>query len=84
MDCNVCGLPLNQAQRSADGRYKSCPKCSTRNGQEHVYYEYPTCFGNTPSRATSLHREGPQSYCVPCRGDNIPTTTGILCSNVQR
>lgn len=46
-NCKVCGLPLNQSQRSADRKYKSCPKCSTKNGNEHIYYKYPENFGNT-------------------------------------
>lgn len=81
--CKICGEYLNDSQYSVDGKYKSCPSCSTANGQEHVYYQYPDCFGTTPKRATCNKPEGPQSYCTDCRGRGASNTTGLLCSQIK-
>lgn len=81
--CKVCGLPLNESQWSKDKEYKSCPKCSTKNGEEHIYYKYPENFGITPKRASTNYPEGPQSYCVPCRGNSIPEAKKVLCSELK-
>ena len=82
MKCKVCGKPLNVAQWSNDEQYKSCPKCSTEKGIEHVYYKYPDNFGNTEKRASTNHPDGPQSYCVPHRGRGSSTETRTLCSEL--
>lgn len=81
--CKVCGKYLNDSQYSKDGKYKSCPSCSTANGQEHVYYPYPESFGTTPKRATSNKPEGPQSYCTSCRGRGTNNACGLLCNQVK-
>lgn len=79
MNCTHCNRPLNKGQYHED--LKSCPKCSTRNGQEHVFYKYPKAFGTTPKRASARRPEGPQSYCVACRGGkDSPYFAPILCS----
>jgi len=81
MNCRVCGERLNIGQFRRDKQYKSCPKCSTENGTEHVYYTYPNNFGITEKRASSIHPEGPQSYCVSCRGRG-DTDEEVLCSEL--
>jgi hypothetical protein len=79
MNCTHCDRPLNEGQ--FHGNLKSCPRCSTRNGQEHVFYPFPDAFGITEKRASGKRPDGPQSYCVPCRGgSDIPNFTPILCS----
>ena len=80
--CKICGKLLNVSKYSKDGIYKSCPKCSTKNGEEHVYYEYPENFGTTYKRATTNYPDGPQSYCVRCRGSADKYTSGILCNKI--
>ena len=77
--CISCDKPLNSTQWRRDKQYKSCPKCSTENGNEHVYYEYPNAFGITEKRKSNKHPEGPQSHCVVCRGRGIPPNNQILC-----
>ena len=79
-NCIICGKPLNESQWRNDKQYKSCPRCSNNNGKEHVYYEYPDAFGITEKRKTSNHPEGPQSYCVSCRGPRESSANKILCS----
>ena len=79
MNCSHCNRPLNEGQFHED--LKSCPNCSTKNGHEHVFYQYPEAFGTTPKRASSRRPDGPQSHCVACRGaKDIPNFAPILCS----
>lgn len=73
-NCKHCGKQLNMAQSKDD--YKSCPRCSTNNGNEHIFYQYPDAFGKTDKRATINHPDGPQSYCTNCRGGNIGPYVG--------
>ncbi|HHV29571.1 MAG TPA: hypothetical protein GXX73_08250 [Clostridium sp.] len=81
-DCTHCGRPLNESQYRNNKQYKSCPNCSKKNGQEHVYYEYPSNFGTTLRRASANSPEGAQSYCVPCRSESGIASGGILCSEL--
>ena len=46
MNCTHCSRPLNEGQ--FHGNLKSCPRCSTRNGQEHVFYPFPDAIWNNP------------------------------------
>lgn len=83
--CRICQHPLNMSQyRILNGvQYKSCPNCSVADGQEHVFYQYPEAFGETPKRRTGRHPEGPQSYCVNCRGGcRGPHAGAIRCSTI--
>lgn len=80
--CNYCSKPLNQSQYNEERNMKSCPNCSTNNGDEHVFYEYPLAFGNTPTRETVTNPDGPQSYCIACRGNQPVVLTPTLCSNI--
>lgn len=80
--CKVCGQPLNETQWRKEKQYKSCPKCSVDNGDEHVYYEYPAYFGMTPKRSTTNNPDGPQSYCTSCRGTGGTTGNKVLCNEL--
>jgi hypothetical protein len=82
--CKHCGKPLNQSQyRRRDRTYKSCPRCSVEDGEEHIYYEYPSCFGTTPLRSTESTPDGAQSYCQLCRGGKrCPHQNHFRCSQL--
>ena len=83
--CKYCGKPLNQSQYNEDESYKSCPRCSKIDGEEHIYFPYPGCFGDTPKRSSDKHPDGPQSYCYVHRGNphrSIPSD-GIPCHNIK-
>lgn len=82
--CKVCGKPLNRSQYSKDSSYKSCPSCSERNGEQHVYYPYPKYFGTTLKRSSSNRPEGPQSYCESCRFDKNIYSNAKLCSEIEK
>ena len=80
--CSNCYQPLNETQWDATDRWKSCPRCSERNGSEHVFYD-PKMFGETPARATSERPNGPQSHCASCRSrGQAPAAEAHLCSKV--
>ncbi|MDY4078263.1 MAG: hypothetical protein SOY42_05690 [Clostridium sp.] len=82
--CIICGRPLNESQYSSDKQYKSCPRCSERNGKQHVYYPYPKSFGVTDKRASKNSPEGAQSYCTICRGRGINCSSQILCKDIVK
>lgn len=84
MLCRNCGKPLNESQYSRDGRYKSCPRCSVLNGEEYVYFPYPSEFGTTVKRESAKHPDGPQSHCTNHRAnpDNPVQAGGVLCSEL--
>lgn len=82
--CKICGRPLNETQWRNNKNFKSCPKCSEENGQEHVYYEYPRCFGTSNARITPNNPDGAQSYCVPCRGNGESYPNARLCSEFNQ
>ncbi|SHJ93058.1 hypothetical protein [Paramaledivibacter caminithermalis] len=81
--CRVCNKPLHESQRLTHNgiKIKSCPKCSTLNGKEHVYYEEHV-FGFTDERITHNNTDGIQSYCAPCRSDKLNTIHGIMCNQI--
>ena len=82
MTCQYCNKNLRESQRRTKGgrKFKSCPECSGRNGDYHVYKPYPEGFGETPLRASAKDPHGAQSYCTTCRGGNIVDGTH-LCSD---
>lgn len=85
MLCKICGKLFSESQYSKDGKYKSCPRCSMLNGEEHVYYLYPNEFGTTAKRSSADHPDGPQSYCArhrPKGCNNMIYGNGILCSEL--
>lgn len=84
MNCKHCNEELRKSlYRTKDNqKFKSCPECSGRNGDFHVYKRYPDAFGETPLRASDNNPHGPQSYCMPCRGRKVEN--GIyLCSDFK-
>lgn len=82
MNCKSCNKPLSESQYKNQKSLKSCPLCSVNNGDYHVYYRYPEAFGTTSKRATQNSPEGAQSYCTSCRGNQGPTLSAILCSDL--
>ena len=81
MACEACGKPLNRSQRRRGNALKSCPNCSTRDGRQHVYHDYPDAFGETAARATASDPDGPQSWCTRCRADADDAWPGTLCAD---
>lgn len=83
--CKYCGKPLNKSQYNDNETYKSCPRCSELNGEEHIYFPYPSCFGDTPKRSSDNHPDGPQSHCYIHRGNprhGIPSG-GVRCRDIK-
>lgn len=80
--CKVCLRPLEVAQYSVDGTFKSCPNCSTNNGQEHIFY-HCDYFGYTDHRITGNNPDGIQSWCPPCRGRGSSIGNGIKCNTIK-
>ena len=81
--CAHCQKLLNRARFSAAHDWKSCPNCSTTNGSEHVFWPYPTHFGETEVRAKGKNPGGLQSHCNDCRREkNPPSGAGTLCSKL--
>ncbi|CAM3211893.1 phage FluMu protein Com [Sporolactobacillus spathodeae] len=79
--CAYCGKPLNEAQSRPE--FKSCPRCSTNDGNEHIYYPYSEAFGTTEKRVTRKNKDGIQSYCTRCRGnDEGPHNGAKRCSEL--
>jgi hypothetical protein len=71
--CETCAAPLNRSRRSRDGLWKSCPKCSVRDGIHHVFWPFPDAFGVSQARVSGEDAEGAQSYCTSCRGRGGPS-----------
>ncbi len=65
MNCKICGRPLNVSVYNNKGQ-KSCPRCSVRNGNHHVFYNLDE-FGFSEKRITENNPQGIQSYCKKCR-----------------
>lgn len=66
--CSACNRVLRRAFKSADGKWKSCPECSGRDGAQHVFKPYPDAFGLSPARMEAGVEDGTQSWCEDCRG----------------
>lgn len=81
--CINCNKKLNESQYKKGETYKSCPKCSVADGKEHVFYPYPSDFGETEKRITKNNPNGAQSYCQNCRGNRPVKHTGYKkCSKI--
>jgi len=81
--CAHCQKPLNRARYAAGRDWKSCPRCSTTHGSEHVFWPYPVEFGEIDARVTGKSPSGPQSHCNVCRRElNPPSRAGTLCSEL--
>lgn len=74
--CEHCAQPLNQGVYSPDRRQKSCPRCSMRDGSQHVFYARPEGFGRSDERITDTNPDGDQSYCYSCRNQEQQAVPG--------
>ncbi|NLG14682.1 MAG: hypothetical protein GX561_10855 [Lentisphaerae bacterium] len=88
MNCGFCGNPLYEAQYLVVGDivYKSCPKCSRDNGEQHIYYDCPKTFGITSGRENRKNPMGLQSYCAKCRSGSSrqgPHENAFPCSQAR-
>lgn len=87
--CSCCTQPLNRGIWSDDSKLKTCPLCSTTQGEQHVFRLYPEEFGTTERRVTQNNPDGAQSYCVDCRGldkgelSRVDLTKQRLCDTVK-
>lgn len=82
--CRTCREPLNRSIPSRDGKWKSCPACSTDDGVHHVFREHPAAFGLSLRRVSSKHPDGRQSWCEACRLDKAPTAVTRACHRVEK
>jgi hypothetical protein len=80
--CIHCKQPLNRSQYSEGKRMKSCPKCSSSDGAEHIFYEYPVAFGQSEARVSEGTPDGAQSYCSTCRTNDDPVHAARRCSTI--
>lgn len=81
--CRHCHEPLNRARRSHDRALKSCPRCSTANGAEHVFFASPAAFGTSEKRASDESPDGVQSHCIACRTHAMSEFAATSCAAVQ-
>ena len=81
--CRHCGLPLGASVHRGD--YKSCPNCSQSDGEEHIFYPYPSEFGKSSKRISSEKPDGDQSWCRRCRPKRQSGLypDGIRCSELE-
>lgn len=80
--CTTCNRPLNRSQYSEDKKLKSCPRCSSKDGHEHIFYDYPDAFGQTDARVSEASPDGAQSYCASCRTNDDPLRSARRCSSI--
>lgn len=80
--CSTCKRALNRSQYSEGKKLKSCPRCSSNDGREHVFYDYPDAFGQTEARVSDATPDGAQSYCATCRTNDAPMRGARRCSSV--
>jgi hypothetical protein len=81
--CAHCKKPLHRSVYSSDKTWKSCPRCSIRDGAAHVFYEYPDGYGTSDARISDDAPDGAQSYCKTCRAGHEPTTHSRPCPPVK-
>ena len=86
--CGNCSVDLREPLTPADGKWRSCPECSARNGRQHVFLPFPEAFdvveapANAPAEAESDPR---QSWCHACRSGNTRGLTRTrTCRDVPR
>ena len=81
--CDHCGKLLRTSTYSAAKDWKSCPKCSTVDGHQHVFYEYPSAFGPTDPTGGGDTSESAKSYCHACRAGETPRVASRACANAN-
>lgn len=77
--CNACGKQLKRVVYADKRHWKSCPKCSVRNGDFHTFYEYPRAFESAEAKAAPAVA---QSSCAVCRNDAVVEDGGRLCGTL--
>lgn len=80
--CRSCAMKLNRSRYNSQRNWKSCPQCSTRIGERHVFYPFPEAFGATPARASDETPDGAQSYCTACRQGVPPHFERRFCGEL--
>jgi hypothetical protein len=81
--CSHCSEPLREARWSPSKKFKSCPECSGADAKsQHIFLAYPEAFDVTDARASSVHPDGPQSWCAFHRGRAPERGFPIRCSDV--
>lgn len=83
--CAHCREPLKNSFYGPGKAWKSCPRCSSLDGAEHVFYEHPDAFGTSDARISDDTPLGVQSYCKTCRPRvrQEPTARSRRCSDVR-
>lgn len=82
--CWHCKGPLGRSQYPPDRKWKSCPRCSTDDGEHHLYHEYPASFGQSEARESRKSEDGAQSYCIACRQGTTPDGDARRCPEVLK
>lgn len=79
MDCPVCEEQLRVTVYREDDEFKSCPRCSARDGR-HVFYALDDFGDRRPHGGDAII----QSWCRPCRGDRAPGLPAGYCVQPTR
>lgn len=77
--CDHCSEPLDANFSRDDGKWKTCPKCSTSEGNEHVLRRSPDAFGMT--KGTKGKPATVQTNCEACRTKQPHRDDGRTCSS---
>jgi hypothetical protein len=77
--CDHCSEPLDAIIVRDEGRWRSCPKCSQADGNEHVLRRSPDAFGMT--KATKGKPEAVQAQCEACRTKQPHRDDGRSCTS---
>ncbi|CCN32758.1 conserved hypothetical protein [Vibrio nigripulchritudo SO65] len=88
-NCSCCGKRLNLSLKTSDGRFKSCPRCSSTHGEYHVFLPYPGMFGTSEARVSDTNPDGIQSYCIDCRKLDKQESSKVYknyttCNNINK
>jgi phage FluMu protein Com len=73
MNCPSCGVPLNESVYTSDRLYKSCPRCSEKEGR-HVFRKTEE-YGER----NNAGRQYIQSHCPACRSNREPPPAEFSC-----
>lgn len=82
--CGVCGKTLDKSRRGFDSAWKACVRCSTNDGTEHVFYQYPDAFGGDDAHASDEDSARMQGDCNWCRSGRVaPPGTARRCAEIE-
>lgn len=82
--CEHCRELLQTGIYNDDRSWKSCPCCSQRDGEYHVFYRYPAEFGTSVARANDSTPDGAQSHCIACRQRQAPSSVSLRCGALRK